>query len=158
MKNTTPHWVAIALLLAIIAGIGIKFMVLGSTGKGKDGRTAVLLTQTERQQVLAEMRMLLEANQQIVEALANDDRKAIQSATQPVGSSAVATMDVRLKAKLPFEFKKLGFATHDAFDAMGSMAAEGRPMKEIQIKLATTMNNCIACHAAYQLPASAPGQ
>jgi len=32
------------------------------------------------------------------------------------------------------------------------MAKTGKPVKAIQQKLAATMNNCIACHASYQLP------
>jgi len=157
MKSTTPHWIAITILLAIIVAAAVKFVVLGSSETAPDGRTAVLLNDKERQLVLAEMRALLQAAQQVVEALANEDMKAIPAAVQPVGRAAVGTMDVRLKAKLPLEFKKLGFATHDAFDAIGTMASEGKPAKEIQRKLADTMNNCIACHAAYQLPLARSG-
>lgn len=155
MSKTTPHWIAIGILSAIIIAIGVKFVLLGSTEKAEDGRTAILLTTTERQAVLGEMRMLLEANQQIVEALANNDMKAIAEAVKPVGSGAIHTMDFALKAKLPIEFKQLGFATHYAFDDLAKMAEENKPAREIQLALANTMNNCIACHAAYQLPEAA---
>jgi len=60
MKNTTPHWIAIGLLSTILVAIGFKFVVLGSTAKADDGRTAVLLEPAERQAVLGEMRVLLE--------------------------------------------------------------------------------------------------
>ncbi len=152
MKTTTPHWITIGLLLAIIVGIGIKVVVLGSTAEGDDGRTAVILAPTERQAVLGEMRMLLEASQSIVEALANDDLNTVEKTARPLGASAIATVDFALRAKLPIEFKKLGFGTHYAMDDIADMAKEKRPAKEIQLKLAETMNNCIACHAMYQLP------
>jgi hypothetical protein len=152
MKTTKPHWIAIAMLSAILVAIGIKFVVLGNTEKADDGRTAVLLEQAERQAVLGEMRVLLETTQAIVEALANNDLAAVVTAARDVGSAAIKTMDFTLRAKLPLAFKKLGFGTHYAFDEIADMAKDGKPVNEIQKKLAATMNNCIACHASYQLP------
>jgi len=152
MKNTTPHWIAIGLLLAVIAGIGYKFIIVGSAMQGEEGRTAVVLTPGERQAVLGEMRMLLETSQVIVEALANEDLAAVEAAARPLGSGAIATVDFALRAKLPIEFKKLGFGTHYAFDDIANMAKEGKPAKEIQLVFANTMNNCIACHSMYELP------
>jgi hypothetical protein len=152
MKNTTPHWIAITLLLAVIGAIGFKFIVLGNTEPGDDGRTAVILAPAERQAVLGEMRMLLEASQAMVEALAHDDLATVERTARPLGAGAIATVDFALRAKLPIEFKKLGFGTHYAMDDIADMAQAQRPAKEIQLKLAETMNNCIACHAMYQLP------
>ena len=65
---------------------------------------------------------------------------------------ATSTMDVRLKAKLPLAFKQLGFATHQAFDDIATMARERVEPRAIQKKLAETMNNCIVCHATFQIP------
>jgi len=152
MKNTTPHWIAIGVLLAVIAGIGVKFIVLGSTASGEDGRTAVVLNEGERRMVLAEMRGLLEATQLIVDGLANDDLKQVEQAALAVGSQAIGTMDFALKAKLPMDFKQLGFATHYAFDDIAEMARNGLAPAAIQAKLADAMGNCIACHEAFQIP------
>ena len=120
--------------------------------QGEEGRTAVVLTPGERQAVLGEMRMLLETSQVIVEALANEDLAAVEAAARPLGSGAIATVDFALRAKLPIEFKKLGFGTHYAFDDIANMAKEGKPAKEIQLVFAQTMNNCIACHSMFELP------
>jgi len=153
MKNTKPHWIAIGLLSALLLAGVVKVVVLGSTGeKAADGRTALLLEPAERQAVLGEMRLLLESTQSIVEALANDDLTAVEAAARPIGSAAIATVDFSLRAKLPLDFKKLGFGTHYAFDDIANMANEKQPAKAIQMKLAETMNNCLACHAAYYLP------
>jgi len=156
MKKTTPHWIAIAVLVAVLVGGMFKFIVLGNTEKGDDGRTAVILEPAERQAVLEEMRLLLETTQTVVEALANDDLAAVEAAARPIGSAAIATVDFRLRAKLPLEFKKLGFGTHYAFDDIADMAKAGEPAKAIQLKLVETMNNCITCHASFQLPAAKP--
>ncbi len=153
-KKTTPHWIAIGILGSLLALGLFKVVVVGDTAQGDDGRTAVLLTPAERQAVLAEMRGLLEATRGVVGALAKEDRPGIEAAARPVGSAAISTMDFSLRAKLPLEFKTLGFGTHGAFDTIADMASEGRPMREIQLKLAETMDNCIACHATYQLPAT----
>jgi len=153
MKKTTPHWIAIGVLLTLLVAGAYKVIVLGNTGGvAADGRTAVILEPAERQAVLGEMRLLLETTQTIMEALANDDLVAVEAAARPVGSAAIATVDFSLRAKLPLAFKKLGFGTHYAFDAISDMAKEGKPTKAIQQKMAETMNNCIACHATYQLP------
>ncbi len=152
MKTTTPHWIVIGLLVTVLAAGAFKVIVLGNTAKADDGRTAVILEPAERQAVLGEMRILLETTQSIVEALANEDMAAVEAAARPIGSAAIATVDFSLRAKLPLEFKKLGFGTHYAFDDIADMAKEGAPAKAIQIKLSDTMNNCIACHASFQLP------
>ncbi len=154
MKTTTPHWIAIAILGTLLLAGGIKVIVLGSTAPADDGRTAVLLEPAERQAVLGEMRVLLETTQTIVAALADNDLPTIESAARRVGRAAIATMDFKLRAKLPLEFKKLGFGTHDAFDDIADMAENNADTKAIQLKLADTMNRCIACHATYQLSAS----
>jgi len=151
MKETIPHWIAIGILSIIILAAGIKFVVIGNTTQGDDGRTAVILEPTEKDAVLGEMRGLLEATQMIMEALANDDLKGVEAAATPLGSGAIATVDFALRAKLPLEFKKLGFGTHYAFDDIAKMAKEGKPAKAIQLKYVDMMNNCIACHAMYQL-------
>jgi len=149
-------WVIIILLLIALVGAGLKFMVLGSTavGEGEDDRVQVLLDAGERQAVLHEMRMLLEATQQIIEGLADNDMKQVADAGGSVGMQSTSTMDVRLKAKLPIAFKKLGFATHQAFDEIAAMAGQGQPANNIQRKLAESMNNCLSCHASYQIPSS----
>jgi len=148
------EWVIIIFLLAVIVGIGVKFIVLGSTAEslGADERTQVILHDDERQAVLHEMRTLLEVTQQIIEGLSGNNMEQVSSAATLAGMQATTTMDVTLKAKLPLEFKQLGFATHQAFDDIAEMADEGKPVNEIQMKLAKTMHNCLSCHAMYQIP------
>jgi len=152
MRNPKILWTLIVLLTAALTGIAVKFAVLGSTAPADDGRTQVLLDSGERDLVLAEMRQLLAAAQQISEGLADGDMQQIAEAATAVGMQATSTMDVRLKAKLPLAFKQLGFATHQAFDDIAGMARQQAEPRAIQKKLAESMNNCLACHAAYQIP------
>ncbi|MDX8396960.1 MAG: hypothetical protein R8K49_01440 [Mariprofundaceae bacterium] len=152
MKNYKLLWLMIAFLVLALLGIGVKFIVLGQTSASDDGRTQVLLDGHERQLVLSEMRQLLAATQQVTEGLANQNLAQVATAASEVGMQATSTMDVRLKAKLPLDFKKLGFATHQGFDDIASLANSKADARKIQLKLAETMNLCLACHASYQLP------
>jgi len=152
MKTTTPHWIAIGILVSLLAAGAFKVIVLGNTEQAEDGRTAVILEPAERLAVLGEMRILLETTQTVIEALANDDLVAVEAAARSIGSDANTTVDFSLAAKLPLKFKKMGFGTHHAFDEIANMAKEGLPAKTIQLKLTETMNNCIACHASFRLP------
>ena len=87
-----------------------------------------------------------------MEGLSEQDLKKVVEAASKVGMQATSTMDVTLKAKLPLDFKKLGFATHQAFDDIANMAKNGQSVQAIQAKLARIMNQCVACHASFQLP------
>lgn len=151
-KCSKLPWILVLVLSAVLIGIGVKFVVLGNTAQAPDGRTAILLDSGERQLVLGEMRALLESTQQIIQSIAEGDMQQVAQAASTVGMQATTTMDVKLKAKLPLGFKQLGFATHQAFDDIATMAAEKAEPRRLQIKLADTMNNCIACHAGWQLP------
>jgi len=154
MRNTKVLWSVIVILLMVLVGIFAKFMVLGNTTAGtvEDARTVVALNAQERSATLFEMRSMLEATQQVVVGLAENNMQQVAEAATAVGMQATSTMDMRLMMKLPMPFKKMGMATHQAFDEIASMAKAGEPALNIQRKLADTMNNCIACHSSYQIP------
>ena len=154
MKNTTPHWIAISILsVSLITVLSLSF--LGRTEKLEDGRIAVKLENEERDMVLAEMRLLLEASHQIIDNLSKDDIKKIEGVALKVGSKAITTIDMKLAPKLPAEFRALGFSLHSDFDSIAKMAKDGKSHREIELKLADSMNKCIACHKTYQLPVKA---
>ncbi len=50
----------------------------------------------------------------------------------------------------------MGFATHASFDEFAALVRSGAPVEQAQARLAQTMENCVACHAVYQLPLQAP--
>jgi hypothetical protein len=152
MKSTKPHWIAISFLsIALISVISISF--LGTTKKLDDGRIAIYLNQDERNMALGEMRKLLEVSQKIVQALVENDLKTIEKEAESVGTNAITTVDMKLAPKLPKDFRALGFGLHGDFSSLAKMAKDGKNSKEIQMKLADSMNKCVACHSTYQLPA-----
>ena len=124
-----------------------------------DKREMLPLNEMQREHVLNEMRGLLLATQGIIEGLANEDMQAVAVAASAVGMQARHTVEnqanmkkLKMRQSVPPEFMKLGRSVHIAMDEIAQMAKDGRPAKEIQLKLANTMNACTACHSAYQIP------
>lgn len=147
------------LLLSLLANVGLvyKFILSGSTTQVADQRTAILLEDGERELVLGEMRMFLGATQRITAGITEEDMKRVAEAARSVGKAAAQGVPGSLMGKLPVEFKKLGFSTHSGFDQI-AMDAEslGDPAHALE-QLSGLLNNCVSCHAAYQIrPAAVP--
>ncbi len=147
------------LLLSLAANVGLvyTFVLSGTTAQVADQRTAILLEDSERELVLGEMRMFLGVTQRITAGINAEDMKAVTEAARSVGGAAAQGVPGTLMGKLPVEFKKLGMATHSGFDQI-AMDAEslGDPAHALE-QLSGLLNNCVACHAAYQIrPAAVP--
>lgn len=143
-------WAA-ALLALVLVGLGYKLLVVGETAPASDGRSAILLTPGERDLVLAEMRAFLQAVQAITQAVAEGDASRAADAARAVGTGAAAEVPLTLMAKLPLGFKELGLSTHRAFDQLALDAEQLGDPGQIPAQLATLLNNCVGCHAAFRI-------
>ncbi len=151
MKSCKLCWTISGVLILAIVAMGYKFMVVGSVVPSTDGRQAIVLEPAERDLVLGEMRMFLESVQKITQAATAEDMVAAAKAAREVGLAAQQAVPGSLMGKLPLAFKKLGFDTHSKFDALALDAEQlGDPKHALQ-QLTTLMNNCIGCHAIYQI-------
>ncbi len=147
----------LALLFAIAASVLVYlFVIRGETLPASDGRTAILLAPGERDLVLAEMRGFLVAVQGIAQGVADQDPTAVASAARQVGAAAQQGVPASLVGKLPLDFKRLGFDTHNRFDQLGLNAEQFGDTSQVLPELATLMNNCVACHAAYRIDMERP--
>ena len=147
-------WSLLLVLFLAVAGVAYKVIVLGSVETAKDGRQVLLLTADERNLVLTEMRDFLVTVQAVVTAANKEDMKAAADAARRVGMAAQTAVPPGLIAKLPLEFKKLGFDTHRKFDMLALDAEQlGDPQHTLD-QLAQLMSNCVACHATYSLVSS----
>jgi len=124
-----------------------------------DTREIIPLNQMQRENVLAEMRALLIASQGVIEGLALDDMQVVQDAANTASMKAQGTIENKQNMQrlgmgrvLPLEFRQMGQSTHLAFGEIAQMAADGKLAMDIQLKLVETMNTCVACHSAYQIP------
>ncbi len=144
-------WI-LTLLLAIAAGtLAWKFILRGETVPASDGRTAILLSEGERDLVLSEMRAFLAAVQQILDAAVRNDVDGVADAARAVGMATRAEVPDSLVGKLPLAFKKLGFATHQAFDQLALDTQALGDTREVPEEVAGLMANCVGCHATYRL-------
>jgi len=149
-------WLLSLILALCLAAAAYVFVVRGSVTEGDDGRSAIRLTASERIKVLGEMRGMLEAVQTVTEALAREDRAAIENAARSVGMAATQNESPALMGKLPLEFKTLGLAAHKAWDDIADLAAIGATYRDINAALGDILLNCTSCHAGYQFYATVP--
>jgi hypothetical protein len=153
-KSVTIYWAIIGLLLLTIAGLVLKFVVLGRTGTAADGRMTILLEPSERVVVLNEMRQFLAGIQGMLEAADRGDAAEIVKIARPLGMAAAHNVPAGLAAKLPLEFKTLGHSVHEDFDRI-AMDAEAMNDARLSLRqLGETMKKCVACHATYQIAAT----
>lgn len=116
-----------------------------------DERTVMVLAPSEREVVLLEMRQFLSGVQLMTDAVARDDAKALAQAARSLGKAAVHEVSPELRAKLPAEFKQLGFSVHSDFDQIAMDAESLGDMKHSMTQLSSTLQKCVACHTIYQI-------
>ncbi len=146
------------LLAAVVAAIAAVMMIApgNETTVAADGREVILLKPAQRDLVLAEMRTFVNSLQNITQALGTDDAELFQEAALKVGLAAQQGVPLDMMKALPLPFKKLGMDTHKKFDQLAANAEQGASNEQLLIELSQLMNNCVACHAAYQLQSAQP--
>lgn len=125
----------------------------GAAAIAPDTRQTIVLSEDERNFVLAEMRGFLDSVQGIVEGVAEGNMKAVTEAARKSGMGTMQRVPRTLMPKMPPEFRMLGMNTHGAFDTLAGEAS-GMGDKQVVLKqLGTLLNNCSACHQGYRLTA-----
>ncbi|MCY1661016.1 hypothetical protein [Chryseobacterium sp. SL1] len=146
----------IMLMISIILNVVLvyKFFYQGEkvTVK-KDSRSEIKMTKENREFVMAEMRGFLESVQKINEGIIKNDPNIIVNVSQQSGTCKVNAVPQGLVRSLPYEFKQMGFQTHELFDVMSKMAKEKYDRQQIQVKMNELLNNCVACHKTYKITA-----
>ncbi|XDD46870.1 hypothetical protein AB3N60_01880 [Leptospira sp. WS39.C2] len=153
MKNLHLGKIAILLWLFTIGILGY-FFYFGNTTKSLDTRTEIRLTPAERQLVLTEMRVLLEAVNGMLAGLGDKDYEKAAKSAEAVGMGLVASLEHQEKTillKLPVSFKKLGFGTHEKFDAIAQKIRKKEEIHTILKEMDDLTKNCVACHAGYKI-------
>ena len=80
----------------------------------------------------------------------------ISKAGRKVGTAAQQQVPGPLAAKLPLEFKKLGFDTHGKFTQLALDAEQLGDKQHTLTQLSELTQNCVACHAIYKIEVTAP--
>lgn len=121
-----------------------------------DSRAVLELLPHERAMILEEMRMFLAGIQKMTGALGKQDMPAVAAASRDLGQKMVHEVPPALRAKLPLEFRQLGFSVHRDFDQIALDADSLKDASYSLGQLSTTLEKCVACHATYQI--QTPGQ
>lgn len=116
-----------------------------------DGRAILALTPAERAMILEEMRMFLDGVQKLTGALGHQDMQAAAAAARGMGQKMVHEVPPALRAKLPQEFRQLGFSVHREFDQIALDADSLKDVSYTLNQLSSTLQKCVACHATYQI-------
>jgi hypothetical protein len=151
-------WFLSAVLAILLAAAVYVFVFMGSTRPADDGRTAILLSPSERNLVLAEMRAFLEATRDIVSATASGDVATALAAARRVARARLDDLPPGLLRKLPAEVKALGLDTHRAFGDLARIIEGGANREQIYTRLGEIMLNCTTCHAGYRIDPEERGQ
>jgi|SRR5690554_1766669 len=149
MKKVLPVLLTISLLVNI--ALVYFFFIKGDSVKINDERTAIHVSEENKDFVLAEMRGFLESVQQINKGIIENDAETVISASKKSGGTAIDHAPPSLVKSLPLAFKTLGCSTHDIFDEIAKNAEDNFEPKETQKKLDILLNNCVACHRSYKL-------
>ncbi|WP_246540222.1 hypothetical protein [sulfur-oxidizing endosymbiont of Gigantopelta aegis] len=151
INMTKLGWILFLFMSAVSATLSYQFIIKGDTEIAADGRTIILLEESERAFFLNEMRGFLIAVQQIIDGIEKDDMQQIATSARKVGTIGFASVPKSIVGKLPLATKKMGFATHQAFDQM-AMDAESLADKEHTLsQLNQILSTCTACHSLYRL-------
>ncbi len=132
------------ILLALIA----KFFFGASTTQAEDGRQAIALDRAEIAHIRGDMRRFLSRVQQISQGIAEDDLTKVAEAATAVGTGNKHGAPVTLMAKLPPEFRKLGFGVHSQFDEIALKAQAGEKDQLLSL-LSNTLKSCNSCHETF---------
>ena len=150
MKQPIVQCIA-ALLVAACAG-STPPAAHPPESKAGPQRVPVPLTPEEREHVLGEMRDLLVALQGVADGLARDDFSAVAVAARKVGAVSSGQTPPAIAKKLPPEFRQLGRATREQFDALAADAVGRRDARHTLAQTSALMQRCNACHATFQFP------
>jgi len=140
-----------AILVSIILAGFYKFILQSTTTESTDGRTTILLNETERNFVLTEMRVFLNSVQKINQGISENNMELVAEYARKSGKAAQLGTPETLVEKLPLQFKKLGGDTHAKFDQLAMDADDLGDRDHALEQLSTLMKNCIACHAAFRI-------
>lgn len=133
------------------ASEGTTVVKASRAGQEADTRQVVRLPAPAREQVLREMRQMLEALNRVLLAMTGGDRQAMAEAALSGGTAIAVDTDPRVAERLPREFVALGSSTHEGFDALARAIEEGIGRDSVVRRLGALTAKCVSCHASYRV-------
>lgn len=139
----------VACSLLILLGLGCVERPPAPARSMADGRQVSRVPLEARDAVRAEMRTMLGSLHDIMSGSLSGDTAAMRAAATRSGLATAA--DPVLEKLLPEGFLRLGVSTHQQFDELSAAITRGNPRDSVTARLIRITNNCVSCHATYQL-------
>ena len=142
-------------LLVISIGVNavlIRKMFVGNTQViPNDTRVSIIVSQSNKDFVMHEMRIFVEALHQIHVGIEQNDPALIAKVARASGGSVAGHAPAGLLASVPAEFKTIGFDTHGKFDQIAESAEKNFDPKHTAAQVTELLGNCVACHKMYRM-------
>ena len=142
--------VFLALLLITSTGFA-----QGSGRVPPDNRVPILVTKSERNLMLTEMREFLHGFHNIQHALGRKDMKALATTAKPMGP-LLDRLPPTLRDKFPEEFTQLAVAQNEAFQALARIGEKNGDVSAALEQTAEVLTYCSGCHDAYRFEVPDP--
>lgn len=137
---------ALPLVVALVSACATP-----SLDETSGARTALPLSDSEREQFLAGMRAYLDSTRVIVEALAANDRERAAEGARKSGMASLSDVSPDLALRLPSPFVMLALETHQSFDGLAASAEANASKTELFDQLGRILATCEECHAMYRV-------
>lgn len=124
-----------------------------AAGAANDARQAIILSRGERDLVLGEIRLMLEATEGVVAGLAAYDMRAIEQAAARAAPSAPGAVDQAMNGALPEEFRHMGAAALGGSGDVARLTREGARAEAVTMRLSQTLHQCTSCNGACRIEA-----
>jgi len=138
-------------LWLVTALFGGLYLFRDRTRESSDHRREILLAETERNLVLAEMRGIIGSLDGVLQGLTKSDRKQIEESARASGMVMASEENAGLIAKLPMEFKQLGLGLHREFDSLADAVKAGESPQQLLERTSKLTSRCNGCHQVYRL-------
>ena len=115
-----------------------------------DNRTPIVVSQSQKDALLAEMRELLKTSQEVLEGVVNKDMEMVEKSARLMGINATKTIPPGVGKLLPSGFKSMGPQVHKGFERIANEADGFGDTDKILKILSDTQKVCTACHSVYQ--------
>ena len=142
-------------LLVLSVGVNvvlIRKMFVGNTQViPNDTRVSIIVSQSNKDFVMHEMRTFVEALHQINVGIEQNDPALIAKVARASGGSVAGHAPAGLLASVPAEFKTIGFDTHGKFDQIAESAEKNFDPKVTRGQVTELLSNCVACHKMYRM-------
>ncbi len=138
----------------ITSFLSLTLIVFGSSVHtadivNQDNRFNLGFTESEKAELLSEMRQMLTSIQGIIAGIGEEDRELIIKSARYSGNRMARGTSESIKNKTPQAFKDIGGPTHMMFEEL-VIRAETDDMETLASFTGELMKQCLACHSLFK--------